>query len=128
MTLKIYRGFPVSPTFTTSPFVSKLEFRLRHGQVQHRNEVGTPLKGPRGKVPYVTWSEDDTNKKTASPTMLGDSALITSTLIREGVLEDLNAHLSPSQKAQDLALRGLLEDRLYWLHVGCACDDFTYHG
>ena len=93
MNITLYRGFPVSNKFTSSPFVSKLELRLRQG-----DDEGSAEKSPTAQV-------------------LGESTLITQELVREGVLEDINAHLSLVKKAQDLALWGMLEDRLYWFHV-----------
>lgn len=119
MDITIYRGFLKSNTFTPSSFVSKLEFRLRLGQVPHTVDAGSPLKAPRGKIPYVALSDKgDPDAGAARPTMLGDSGLIASALVAKGVLKDLNAHLTQIEKARDLALRGLLEDRLYWFHVG----------
>jgi len=115
--ITLYRGFPKTAKFTSSPFVTKLEVRLRLGQVPHTVDVGTPLKAPRGKIPYVAIASDGADEKAAQPTMLGDSALIADRLVRDGVLEDLNAGLSPVEKARDLALRGLLEDKLYWYFV-----------
>ncbi len=34
------------------------------------------------------------------------------------MLDDLNAKLSPTEKAHDLALRALLEEKLYFYQVG----------
>jgi hypothetical protein len=48
---------------------------------------------------------------------LGDSTLIISKLEDDGLLDDLNSKLSPVEKANDLALRALLEDKLYFYQV-----------
>ena len=66
--IKLYRGFPISNTFTSSSFVSKLELRLRLGRLPHKIDVGTPVAAPRGKIPYVELSRNSgPNEKAASP-------------------------------------------------------------
>lgn len=45
---------------------------------------------------------------------MGDSTLIVKALTERGLLPDLNAALSPAQRAEDLALRALLEEKLYF--------------
>lgn len=119
MDITLYRGFPVTNKFTSSPFVSKLELRLHVDRVKHIVAEGSAISAPRSKIPYVALSKrnDDGGNTEKTPATLGDSTLIIQKLMRDGVLGDLNAHLSPTQKAQDLALRGMLEDRLYWFHV-----------
>ncbi len=49
---------------------------------------------------------------------MGDSTLIIKHLVDDGSMEDLNAKLDPVEKSYDLALRALLEDKLYWYQVG----------
>jgi hypothetical protein len=102
----VYRGFQAVPTHVWSPFVNKLETRLRLGKVPYRLDVGSPRSGPRGKIPYL--------RTEGSDEVLGDTALITRRLVDDGVLADLNAGLTPAQRAQDLAVRALLEDKLYF--------------
>ena len=109
--LTLYRGFQPQPIYTWSPFVTKLEARLRFADLSYSNGAGSPLQGPRGKIPYVKISQPDSS---IAPTTIGDSTLITSHLVSEGVISDLNAGLDPVQKAHDLALRSLLEDKLYF--------------
>ena len=88
------------------------------------------VEAPKGKVPYVKvqqrelQSENDNNAVSAKATngkskssLLPDSTLITSQFIHKGLLEDLNTHLGPVKRTQDLALRALLEDKLYFLKV-----------
>ena len=48
---------------------------------------------------------------------IGDSGLIVAALRRRGVLPDYDAALSGQERAADLALRALLEDKLYFYHV-----------
>ena len=115
LNLTLYRGFQGSSTYVWSPFVTKLEARLRFTGLSYRNEAGSPFSGPRGKIPYVAISKPDSGDP---PTTLGDSTLIIRKLIDEGVTEDLNATLDPVARAHDLALRALLEEKLYWYQVG----------
>ena len=108
--LTLYRGFPTTPSHVWSPFANKLETRLRLAHIPYHLAVGNPRSAPRGKIPYLAVDHGDSN----SPTLLADTALITSSLIANGILPDLNAPLTPAQKAQDLALRALLEDKFYF--------------
>lgn len=98
----IYRGFQGSGAYVWSPFVTKLEARLRFAGVSYRTEAGSLSKAPRGKIPYIEISKTDSG----SPTTLADTVLITEKLVEDGVLDDLNAKLSPAEKAHDLAIRG----------------------
>ena len=107
--LTLYRGFPSSAAYIWSPFVNKLETRLRFGGLTYKTEHGAPLKGPRGKIPYLAISKDGSS----GPETVSDSALISEKLVADGLTEDLNAKLTASEKAQDLALRALLEDKLF---------------
>jgi hypothetical protein len=50
-------------------------------------------------------------------TQLSDSTLIIETLSDWDVIPDINAALSPAMRVQDMALRALLEDKLYFYHV-----------
>lgn len=116
--ITLFRGFPVTNDYVWSPFVVKLEARLRHAGVAYALAVGSPRTAPRGKIPYVslpTGTGDD------GGATIGDSTLIIRALTTtgdgndgEGVLPDLNARLTPAQRAQDLALRALLEEKLYF--------------
>lgn len=49
--------------------------------------------------------------------VLADSTLIIKRLIEWGVLPDLNARLAPTERAQDLGLRALLEEKFYFYSV-----------
>ena len=76
-------------------------------------------KAPRGKIPYVSMTKTEPGSQTPGPpTTIADSTLIVDKLVEDGVLEDLNAKLSPAEKAHDLAIRALLEDKLYFYQVG----------
>lgn len=120
----LYRGFKDSGAYTWSPFVNKLEARFRFARVAYRPSVGSPLKAPRGKVPYIEISSQDSDALT-NPQVLGDSSLIIKKLVDEGILEDLNVRLSPMEQATDLAIRALLEDKLYFYLVRYLISDLT---
>ena len=113
--LTIFRGFPPSPSYVWSPFVTKLEARFRFAGLAYRTDQGAPPNAPRGKIPYVAISgsgDDD-----AAPEMIADTALISEKLVADGLAEDLNGKMSAAEKAQDLAIRALLEDKLYFYQV-----------
>jgi hypothetical protein len=106
--LKLYRGWKDPGRFVWSPFVTKIELRLRVAEVKYHTEVGSVREAPKGKIPYIEFAEKD---------KLGDSTLIIKRLVKEGYVDDLNEFLSYEQNAYDLALRALLEDKLYFYHV-----------
>jgi hypothetical protein len=109
--LVLFRGWEDHGCYVWSPFVTKVEFRLRLSNVPYTAKAGSPLTAPTGKIPYVNLGTDE------APALLGDSTLIISRLVELGKLEDLNEAVSASEKVQDLALRALLEDKLYFYHV-----------
>lgn len=111
-TLSVFRDRNDPGAYTWSPFVIKLEARLRFSHLPYTTQVGTLTASPKGKLPYVRIEEAD-----GQSSMLSDSALITKSLIKSGAIADLNADLSPAQVATDLAIRALLEDKLYFLNV-----------
>lgn len=109
--ITVFRGFPEKGCYTWSPFVTKLEARLRFGGISYSVEAGSPLKAPRGKVPYITLMQDGQSQS------IGDSGLIINLFIESGYLNDLNSQLSPVEKAHDISTRALLEDKLYFYQV-----------
>jgi glutathione S-transferase len=108
----VFRGFAENGCYVSSPFVTKLEARLRFGNISYHTEPGSLSKAPRGKVPYVSIDRGDGNCET-----LSDSTLIAHALIESGDVEDLNGNLAASLKLQDLSIRALLEDKLYFYQV-----------
>ncbi|KAF2222137.1 putative glutathione S-transferase [Elsinoe ampelina] len=90
-----------------SQFVTKLEARLRFSNVSYKADCGSLGQSPRKKLPYISIAEEG-----EEPVTMSDSTLIVKDLIKRGIAEDLNAHLTPSARAQDLAIRALLEDKL----------------
>jgi glutathione S-transferase len=107
--ITLYRGFDDRGKYVWSPFVTKLEFRLRTSSTPYKAAIGSPGGGPKGKIPYVEVTEPNQPAE-----WLSDSSLILQTLVSRGIADDLNAGLSPAQKGQDLAIRALLEDKLYF--------------
>lgn len=126
--LVVYTGATSSSLYSWSPFDTKLEARLRFSHRPYSVHQGSPATSPRGKIPYArigddggrktqNASKDDGEDGRESSMTLGDSTLITRKLIALGELEDLNARLSPVQKAQDLTIRALIEEKIYFIGV-----------
>lgn len=114
--LTLFRGSDDKGRYVSSPFVTKVEFRLRLSGVDYDLGAGAPWLGPKGKIPYLALNGQVDNG-TGKPKTLGDSTLIIQHLMQDGKLSDLNDNLAPREKAEDLALRSLLEDKLYFYHV-----------
>ncbi|SPO04555.1 uncharacterized protein DNG_07240 [Cephalotrichum gorgonifer] len=123
--LTIFRGWLDPGKHVWSPFVIKLEARLRFASVIYNTASGSPMTAPRGKIPYVEcrgppppgpeWVVREDGGETVSS--LGDSTAIIKALVNSGVIPDINAGLSGEKKAYDMALRALLEDNLYFYHT-----------
>lgn len=107
--LIVYRNGPAQNRYITSPFVTKLEARLRFAEVPYRIDFGSKKEAPRGKFPYLGFEDRDE--------LISDTTLIFRQLVENGVLPDVNASLTPAEKAQDLAIRALLEEKLYFYIV-----------
>lgn len=117
-TLTLHRGFPARACYVWSPFCNKLEARLRMAGLPYKLGVGSPLKAPRGKIPYVVFDSNSSGSATPEQQLLGDSGLIVRKFVGDGHIPDLNAGLTPAERARDLAVRALLEDKLYFYQVG----------
>ena len=113
--LKLYRGADDKGRYVSSPFVTKVEFRLRLAEVPYSIGEGAPWQGPKGKIPYLEVAGELDSK--GKPLKLGDSTLIFQHFVDEGKIQSLNDNLNTTEKAHDLALRSLLEDKLYFYHV-----------
>lgn len=115
--IKLFRGWLDPGKHVWSPFVIKVEARLRFAGVPYLTDAGSVRSAPTGKIPYVEcrgplFADDEHSVLT-----MGDSTLIIKELSQRGIIPDLNSDLSPEARTQDLALRGLLEDKLYFYHV-----------
>jgi hypothetical protein len=93
-------------------FVNKLHFHFRYAGIPYEASSGSRGQAPKSKMPYVKFNE--------TGEFMGDSALITQKLIAMGKLEDVNAHLSPQERAQDYCLRSMIEDKIYFHVVSLA--------
>ncbi|KAK7426487.1 hypothetical protein QQZ08_007082 [Neonectria magnoliae] len=71
--LVVYRGSGKTGAFVWSPFVTKLEARLRFAGISYKVGTGSPASAPRGKIPYVEIGPAEEQ--------LGDSALIIQRLV-----------------------------------------------
>ena len=87
-----------------SPFVSKLEAYLRLAGVDYDKRGGDMRVAPRGKMPYINHGDR----------VVGDSARIIEHLRDQGVA-DLDAWLSPGQRAELHALSSIFELELYFI-------------
>ncbi|KAL9010184.1 MAG: hypothetical protein Q9173_004856 [Seirophora scorigena] len=105
--LILFRGFPSQPAYVWSPFTSKLEARLRFAGLAYKTDQGAPPKGPRGKIPHLHVRKENHGE----PETLSDTHLISEKLVADGIADELNGKLTPEEKAQDLAIRALLEDK-----------------
>ncbi len=52
--LVIHRGWPEQGVYVVSPFVIKLEARLRFAGLPYKTEAGSSFRAPKGKIPYVS--------------------------------------------------------------------------
>src|SRR6266566_6721706 len=104
--ITIYRGWLEKGKHVWSPFVIKVESRLRFAHVGYATEPGSTRSAPKGKIPYVECRDLASGEPAVT---LGDSSLIIRALCERGALPHLNARLSPEDKALDLSVRALLE-------------------
>ncbi|KAL3468206.1 hypothetical protein BJX64DRAFT_283085 [Aspergillus heterothallicus] len=109
--LTLYRGWLEPNRYVWSPFVTKLEARLRFASVPYKAVSGSVKTAPKGKIPYIEIRDEH------STSSIGDSTLIIKHLVERNILTDLNGPLSPPERAQDLALRALLEDKAYFYNT-----------
>lgn len=113
--ITVYRGFANTASYVWSPFVNKLEARLRFAGVSYTIERGSPRSSPRGKIPYI--GIVPSSKDNSDAEFYSDTRLISEMLTENGILPDLNEGLSPAQNAIDAALIALLEDKLYFYNT-----------
>lgn len=119
-TLTLFRGSLPTNAYVWSPFVTKLEARLRFASKPYVLDVGGPRSAPKGKIPYIQFPPEDGGES------LGDSTFIIRHLASDDVITDLNAALMPVQRAQDLAIRALMEDKVYFYNGKEKwCDNYT---
>lgn len=107
--ITVYRGSASTGKYVWSPFVTKLEARLRFSNVPYRLGGGSPRSAPGGKIPYVVTESEEGETRS-----IGDSTLIIRSFVEDGVLNDANKPLRPAQRAHDLAIRAMMEDKVYF--------------
>lgn len=118
--ITVFAGRHESGCYNWSPFVNKLQARLRFASVSYDITACSLSQAPKGKIPYIGLSSDaslGSSKPTKPPGFIGDTDLITKHLMGTGDLPNLNQDLAPVEFAQDLALRALLEDKIYFMQV-----------
>lgn len=106
--LTVYRGETSTNAFVWSPFVTKLEARLRFDSIPYKVGGGSPRSAPRGKIPYIEVQDAQATEQ------MGDSTFIIRRFIESGTATDLNHKLYPAQRAHDAAIRALMEDKMYF--------------
>ncbi|KAL4806484.1 hypothetical protein BDV18DRAFT_159658 [Aspergillus unguis] len=111
MSLTVYRGALSTNTYVWSPFVTKLEARLRFASVPYKTAAGSVNSAPKGKIPYIDIADNEGVLDGTRSTSIGDSTLIIKHLVSQEILPDLNESLAPTDRASDLSLRALLEDK-----------------
>lgn len=102
--ITLYQYPPAFGLPNASPFCMKLETWLRIAGVEYENQyISDPRKAPKKKLPYIVDNEH----------VVADSALIID-YMREQHDIDLDAHLTPEQKAISHAVITMLEEHVYW--------------
>ncbi len=104
--ITLYAFGPIWGLPDPSPFVIKTETQLKMAGLAYRTELGARERAPKGKLPFI----DDDGETIA------DSVLIRDHLLRRHDI-DLDAGLSPAQRAQAWAIERMLEDHVYWAIV-----------
>ncbi|KAI0128251.1 hypothetical protein F4776DRAFT_201265 [Hypoxylon sp. NC0597] len=120
--ITVFRGWKGSGKYVWSPYVIKLEARLRFAGVRYTTDAGSLKVAPKGKIPYIECRDLSSTsvgtelqeERTQSGLLLSDSALIAKTLSEWGVLPDLNRDLDPVKRSHDMSLIALLENKLYF--------------
>jgi hypothetical protein len=113
--ITLFRGWSDKGRYVWSPFVTKLELRLRLSNISYRTAAGSVRTAPTGKIPYVEICQRDEPKEPSIK--IGDSALIAKWFEEQGLIDSLNAKLDARDIGLDLAVRALIEDRLYFFNV-----------
>ncbi len=58
LNMTLFRGWADEGRYVVSPFVTKLEFRLRLSKVEYQTDAGSVRHAPKGKIPYVHFDQD----------------------------------------------------------------------
>ncbi|THH18628.1 hypothetical protein EW146_g2391 [Bondarzewia mesenterica] len=109
--IKLY-GFPkTDPNApSVSGFCQKLETFLRATSfTSYTLESTTPSSAPKGKLPYIVLTHADGR----APETIADSHFIICRLVALGLAPDLDASLTPAQRADSRAWQAWTEELLY---------------
>ena len=104
--IRLFQPAPAWGLPNISPACMKLESFLRINELDYEIAPFDLSVAPTGKVPYI---EDE-------GVLLGDSTLIIEHL-KNKYQRDLDAHLSPAEKAVSVAFRRMLKEHTYWAMV-----------
>jgi glutathione S-transferase len=86
-----------------SPYVTKTLVQLQMAGLAYRRDMARPDDGPKGQIPFIQDGDD----------IVADSTFIRGHIeARYGV--DLDAGLSPAQRAQAWAIERMVENQLGW--------------
>ncbi len=85
-------------------FNVKVETYMRMADIPYELVETLPLKGPKGKLPYI----EDNGKKIADSTFIIEH-------LKETYGDSLDSALTAQQLAVGVAIQRLLEDHLYWV-------------
>ena len=124
--LTIFAGKHDAGAYNWSPFVNKLQARLRFEGVSHDVAASTLSKAPMGKIPFVGLPRTPAVDGGDPFDLMGDTAFIIKHLVGTGVLKDLNRDLEPAEAALDLGVRSILEDKLYFIQACIARNPHTF--
>jgi glutathione S-transferase len=103
MTITLYGGGPAFGLPEVSPYVTKTEVQLHLAGLDYQKVFSRPDQSPKGQLPWI---------------VDGDEAIADSTFIRAYIERkfgmDLDAGLSPVERAQAWAIERMLENHLGW--------------
>ncbi|KAK0660126.1 hypothetical protein QBC41DRAFT_286645 [Cercophora samala] len=97
---------PHQKQHSLSPFVSKLQFRLRHAGISYSDALGSKPAAPRGKIPYVKFADDGK--------VIGDTSFIFRELSARGLVPHEGEGDDGHGKGEGVCLGLMVEGHLYW--------------
>lgn len=99
----LFGGGPSFGLPETSPYVTKTEVQLKMAGLAYVKARGTPQQAPKGQVPWIEHGE----------ARVGDSTFIRA-WIEDTHGIDLDAGLTPVERAQSWAIERMIENHLGW--------------
>lgn len=101
--IQLYLFKPKEGTPNSSPFCQKLETFLRATKVPYEVKYTIPNSAPKGKLPYITIDNDVANR-------FADTHFIIKHLVESRIAPDLDAPLSPAERADSRAWQTWTEE------------------